>query len=45
MTYRYRNPVPWWRFWNPSSGLPGGLIAGAVFMGLFFLPALLALLT
>lgn len=22
--------VPWWRFWNPLSGLPGGLIMGAV---------------
>lgn len=25
-----RGPIPWWRFWNPLSGLLGGLIMGAL---------------
>lgn len=25
-----RCPAPWWRFWNPMSGLKGGLVAGLV---------------
>ena len=24
------NSVPVWKFWNPSSGLPGGLIGGII---------------
>ena len=23
-------PQPWWKFWNPMSGIPGGLILGLV---------------
>lgn len=22
--------VPWWHFWNPMSGLAGGIVGGAV---------------
>jgi len=24
-------PAMWWQFWLPQSGLPGGLIGGAIF--------------
>lgn len=25
-----RPPKPWWMFWHPMSGLPGGLVGGAI---------------
>ena len=27
-------PAPWWKFWMPQSGLPGGLIGGVLSGGM-----------
>ena len=32
---------PWWQFWHPGSGVLGGVVAGLIIAGLFFLPTLL----
>lgn len=32
---------PWYKFWNPRSGLAGGLLAGAVSWAVIFLTVFL----
>jgi hypothetical protein len=37
----FQRSVPWWQFWNPRSGLVGGVVAG-VLVNLFVWLALRA---